>query len=157
MWFWPKIAQKRQKNRSCRFWRYQMWISQKSPNLDNLTSVFGVFKQFLAKLHLVARQNVTFGRFDKNMSVWISTRVFAFGISCRKKLKPIEFYKKQLWANSLVYIYYIYGSVVVGYWTGTTLFNVCCQMTNSLDCNWSASLLFFYYIFTIIANDFIML
>ena len=51
----------------------------------------------------------------------------------------------------------IYGRRVVGYWTGTTLFNGCCQMTNSLDCNWSASLLLFllhtFLVFTI-ANNF---
>ena len=47
----------------------KLWISQKSPNLDYFTVIFGVFEQFLAKPHLVARQNVTFWRFGKNMSV----------------------------------------------------------------------------------------
>ena len=49
----PKLPQKPE----CGFRRYQMWISQKLPNLDYLT---GVFKQFLAKPHQVERQNVTF-------------------------------------------------------------------------------------------------
>ena len=62
MWFWPEITQKRQKTGSCKFRRYQMWISLKSPKLDHLTSVF---EQFLAKPHLVARQNVTFWTFGK--------------------------------------------------------------------------------------------
>ena len=55
-----KNCSKTPKNGSCRFRHYQMQISQKSPNLDHLTSVFGVFEQFLAKPHLEARQNVTF-------------------------------------------------------------------------------------------------
>ena len=46
-----------------------MWISQKWPNLDYFAVDFGIFEQFLAKPHLVARQNVTFWRFGKNMSV----------------------------------------------------------------------------------------
>ena len=46
----PKIAQNRQKTKGGGFWRYQMWISQKSPNLHFLlTVIFGVFEQFLAK------------------------------------------------------------------------------------------------------------
>ena len=66
--FWPKIGQKRQKNRSCGFWCYQKWISQKSPNLDYFTVIFGVFEQFLAKPHLVARQNRTISTFGWCMS-----------------------------------------------------------------------------------------
>ena len=54
--------------RKLRFQCYQMWISQKWPNLDYFTGDFGVFEQFLAKPHLVARQNMTFWRFGKNMS-----------------------------------------------------------------------------------------
>ena len=45
----PKIAQKRQKSGSCRFRRYQMWISQKWSNLDYFTGIFGTFDQFLCK------------------------------------------------------------------------------------------------------------
>ena len=43
-------------------------FSQKSPNLDYFSVIFCVFEQFLEKPHLVARQNVTFWRFGKNMS-----------------------------------------------------------------------------------------
>ena len=63
--FWPKIAQKCQKTGSCRFQWYQMWISQKSPKLHNLTVIFAVFEQFSAKLHLVAHQNRTIWTFAK--------------------------------------------------------------------------------------------
>ena len=41
-------------------------------NLDYLTRFFGIFEQFLAKPHFVARQSVTFWTFGKNMSVYNS-------------------------------------------------------------------------------------
>ena len=69
MWFWPKTAQKR-KLRIVVLPDVDFMISQKSPNLDHLTSVF---EQFLAKPHLVARQNVTFWTFGKSMSGYLHT------------------------------------------------------------------------------------
>ena len=41
---------------------------KKLPTLHYLTVIFGVFEQFLAKPHLVGRQNRTFWTFGKNMS-----------------------------------------------------------------------------------------
>ena len=51
--FWPKIAQKRRKLEVVDFCANRCGFSQKSPNLDHLTVIFGVFEQFLAKPHLV--------------------------------------------------------------------------------------------------------
>ena len=46
-----------------------MWNSQKSPNFHYFTViVLGIFEQFLAKPHLVARLNVTFSTFGRCMS-----------------------------------------------------------------------------------------
>ena len=56
------------KTGSCGFQHYQMWHLQKWPNLDYFTMVFGIFEQFLAKPHLVARQNRTFSTFGWCMS-----------------------------------------------------------------------------------------
>ena len=76
------------------FWRYQMWISQKSPKLHYFTVIFHVFEQFLAKPHLVARQNRTIWTFSKNMSgtesftslLLNNARIFFFGF-----LNPLHY------------------------------------------------------------------
>ena len=79
------------------FWRYQMWISQKLPNLYYFTGDFGVLEQFLAKPHLLARQNVTFWRFGKNMSA--NNTKSGRTITSAKTLKSTVFWKKKfLWS-----------------------------------------------------------
>ena len=65
---WPKITQKCQKPEAVDFGNTRCGFSQKSPNLDYFGVIFGVFEQFLAKPHLVARQNKTIWTFGKNMS-----------------------------------------------------------------------------------------
>ena len=67
--FWPQIAQKCQKQEVVDFSTTRCSFSQKWPNLDYFTMVFGIFEQLLAKPHLVARQNMTFSTFGQCMSV----------------------------------------------------------------------------------------
>ena len=66
--FWPQIAQNCQIPEVVDFSTTKCGFSQKWPNLDYFTGDFGVLEQFLAKPHLVARQNRTIWRFGKNMS-----------------------------------------------------------------------------------------
>ena len=47
------LAKNCSKPASSGFWCYQMWISQKKPNLHYFTVGFGIFEQFLVKPHLV--------------------------------------------------------------------------------------------------------
>ena len=53
--FGPKITQKRQKQEVVDFGTTRCGFSQKSPNLDFFSVIFGVFEQFLAKPHLTAK------------------------------------------------------------------------------------------------------
>ena len=62
---WPKIAQKRQKPEVVDFGATRSGFHK----YHQILTIFGVFEQFFAKPHLVARQNRTIWRFGKNMSI----------------------------------------------------------------------------------------
>ena len=70
-------------------------FAQKWPNLDYFTGEFGVFEQFLAKSHLVARQNRTFWRFGKNMSATESV-YYILSIGC------VPFLKNGTWKGQYI-------------------------------------------------------